>query len=87
MKKYSDPNDPKGLIYEAYQIPNITEKDCRTIFFDWALSIESGKDPVEEIRNLYEKYVALDKTHPMTLIFEEGFKVLGRRPKRRRRAK
>ena len=33
MKK-GDANDPKGLIYESYQIDGITKSECRTIFLD-----------------------------------------------------
>ena len=37
-----DPDDPKGLIREAYRIEGISEPECRSIFMDWALS--SDKD-------------------------------------------
>ena len=85
MKKYSDPSDPKGLIFEAFRIPGITEKDCRTIFFDWALSIDKEKNPIDEIRHLYNKYSELDAGHPMNLVLKEGleFKAHSRRRKKR----
>ena len=34
-----DLNDPKGLIYESYRIPDISPPECRSIFLDWALSL------------------------------------------------
>ena len=35
MKKGAHPADPRGLILEAYNIEDLSEKDCRTIFLDW----------------------------------------------------
>ena len=87
MEKYSNPSDPKGLIYEAYRIPKISEEDCRTIFFDWALSLEIEKNPVQEIRILYKKYGEMDKLHPMTLVLQEGLESVSQNRKRRRRNK
>ena len=39
-----DPDDPKGLIREAYRIEGISEPECRSIFMDWALSSQSAED-------------------------------------------
>ncbi len=38
-KDGSGPDDPKGLIHEAYRIDGITAGECRSIFLDWALSL------------------------------------------------
>ncbi len=87
MEKYSDPSDPKGLIFEAYRIPNISEQDCRTIFFDWALSLEFDRNPTLEIKKLYEKYGAIHELHPMTLVLQEGLEVMRRTGRRKKRRK
>lgn len=34
-----DPADPKGLMHEAFCMPELTPGDCRAIFLDWALSL------------------------------------------------
>jgi hypothetical protein len=36
-----DPLDPKGLIREAFRIDGITDAECRSIFVDWALSVQA----------------------------------------------
>ena len=40
----SDPDDPKGLIREAYRIDGISEAECRSILIDWALSLPASAD-------------------------------------------
>ena len=39
-----DPDDPKGLIREAYRIDGISDGECRSILVDWALSLPAGAD-------------------------------------------
>ena len=36
--------DPRGLIYESYRIEDVTEAQCRSIFFDWALGASPERD-------------------------------------------
>jgi len=50
--KKGSPNDPKGLIYEAYRIDGITKPECRTIFLDWALSLPVGRDTRPDLQAL-----------------------------------
>ncbi|MBE1282372.1 MAG: hypothetical protein GJ676_03580 [Rhodobacteraceae bacterium] len=80
--KYGDPLDPKGLIEDAYQIEEITEAQCRSIFLDWALSLPFGKDSSEAIRNQLSKHEARAEGHPMTGVLQEGLQDMGK-PKRR----
>ena len=87
MVKYSDEIDPKGLIYEAYRIPNISKEDCRTIFFDWALSLDPGKDLILAVRSLHHKYKVINNLHPMTLVLQEGLKEINPNKKKRRHRK
>ena len=85
MNKYTDPCDPKGLIYEAYHIPNISAKDCRTIFFDWAISVSENRDATKDVNKLYQKYRRIYKDHPMTSVLGEGIKIYEKKPRRRPR--
>lgn len=62
--------DPKGLIREAYRIEGITDKECRTIFLDWALSTGDPKNSAPLIRALLEIYG--QDGHPMTAVLKEG---------------
>lgn len=76
------PDDPKGLIHEAYRIDGITEAECRTIFLDWALS-QTG-DPAEIIPRLLAAHDAPD--HPMTRVLRDGLAAPARRGRRGGRA-
>lgn len=67
-----DANDPKGLIFEAYQIEGITKAECRTIFLDWALSLPLDAETGRNIRIMLEKYGVDTPAHPMTQVMEEG---------------
>ena len=62
-------DDPKGLIREAYRIEGITEPECRSVFLDWALSVQ-GDDQRERIGRLLERYG--DDGHPMTGVLREA---------------
>lgn len=67
-----DENDPKGLIFEAFQIDGITKSECRTIFLDWALSLPVEKDTHAVLRALMAQYGAMYSKHPMTEVMNEG---------------
>ncbi len=62
--------DPKGLIREAYRIEGITIEECRSIFFDWALSLPVDTDTSTLIAALLEEYG--QEGHPMTEVLREG---------------
>ena len=64
-KEGQGPDDPKGLIAEAYKIDGITEAECRSIFLDWALSVS---EPGPVIARLLEGR----PPHPMTTVLNEG---------------
>ena len=65
------PDDPKGLIHEAYRIDGIDDGECRSIFVDWALSI-SRDDPRPLIETLLARYADAPADHPMRLVLAEG---------------
>ena len=64
--------DPKGLIRESYAIEGISAPECRSIFFDWALSLAGGTDEREAIRVLLAHYGAEAAGHPMTRVLTDG---------------
>lgn len=82
MARSDDPNDPKGLIREAYRIDGIALPECRSIFLDWALSLADGQDQRQALTALHASYSALDADHPMTQVMAEGLQA-ARAPKRR----
>lgn len=81
--------DPRGLIYEAYRIDDISAEDCRSIFFDWALGVPAGEDAKQYVNDLLAHYG--DPTHPMTAVLEEGLRSMdqtkGRRGGRKARVR
>ena len=87
MNKYSISSDPRGVIFEAYRIEGITGPDCRSIFFDWALSLKEEFDPLVEINILFETYSLHNPNHPMNVVLQEGLKNFSSQPKRRLRSK
>lgn len=81
----SDPLDPRGLIREAYRIEGVTEPDCRSIFFDWALGLPDGVAAETLIGALLARYGAGAPDHPMTKVLREGMDAPRERPRRGRR--
>ena len=72
MKKGAHPADPRGLILEAYNIKDLSEKDCRTIFLDWALGVPAESDMARLMSELAEHYVDLNPEHPMSMLLNEN---------------
>ena len=64
--------DEKGLIYEAYNIDNIDLSSCRTIFFDWLISLDPSINQIRAIKDLLEAYSPTFPNHPMTELLIEG---------------
>jgi len=81
VQRDRDPNDPKNLIYESFRIDGITPEECRSIFVDWALSLEAP-DPKPAISALLDKYAGEPDIHPMKAVLRDG---LTAAPKARRR--
>ena len=74
--------DPKGLILESYRIEGVTQAECRSIFFDWAMGPEPGAGSVDQIKVLLSLYSEEFPDHPMTEVLREGLGTADR-PKRR----
>lgn len=66
------PSDPRGLIHEAYRIEGIGPEECRAIFFDWAVGLDAGIDPVEAAKRLHDDLAAAHPEHPMTALLAEA---------------
>lgn len=80
--------DPRALIVEAYRIEGIETADCRSIYFDWALGAEAGRDLTRDTAALLAHYEAGAPAHPMTAVLKEGLtraRPQGRRGGRRNR--
>ena len=77
-----DEYDPKGLIFEAYRIENVTIEECRSIFLDWALSMPMELDTSDVLRVLIGKYEGEHPEHPMSKVMHEGLKGMAA-PRRR----
>lgn len=69
--KNTDPNDPKGLIREAFRIEAITAPECRSIFVDWALSVPEA-DHTPMIEALLVRHAGDPDDHPMKRVLTEG---------------
>jgi hypothetical protein len=66
-----DPDDPKGLVREAYAIDGIGPGECRSILVDWALSLPVGTDPRPALARLLARHAGR-ADHPMTLLLAEA---------------
>ncbi|MEM9247975.1 MAG: hypothetical protein AAGB05_04665 [Pseudomonadota bacterium] len=66
------PNDPKGLIREAFRIDGISEPECRSIFMDWALSLPADTPQTEAIEALIALHGAAHPAHPMSRVLRAG---------------
>jgi len=77
-----DTIDPKALIRESYAIDGITIEECRSIFLDWALSIDVDSDTKDLISKLLDRYQPRHPCHPMTQVLTEGLDTMSK-PRRR----
>ena len=81
------PDDPRGLIHEAYRIPDISEQDCRTIFLDWALGLPEQRELQSVLARLLHQYSGEFPDHPMTRLIAEGMMPVAERRTRRGRGR
>ncbi len=80
--KPTSPDDPKGLIHEAYRIDGIQIEECRSIFLDWALSLPDEISSVDAISRLLRGPGAQQPEHPMTQVLRAGLADM-EKPRRR----
>lgn len=67
----NDPIDPKDLIREAFRIDGISIYECRSIFVDWALSVQVS-DHAPMIEALLARHASDPGDHPMKIVLTEG---------------
>jgi hypothetical protein len=84
-KPAADPSDPKGLIRESFRIDAISLAECRSIFVDWALSLEANT-PHSAIESLLERYRDQPSDHPMLSVLREGLETAPKPSRRGGRA-
>jgi hypothetical protein len=74
--------DPRGLIAEAYRMPDLDEAECRSIFLDWVLGQPEGSDVAALAAILLEKPDAAPG-HPMSAVLRSATSEAGSPPRRR----
>jgi hypothetical protein len=84
-KPAADPLDPKGLIRESFRIEGISMAECRSIFVDWALSLDASA-PRPAIEALLARYGDQPGDHPMLAVLAEGLSDAPRATRRGGRA-
>ena len=77
--------DPRDLIGEAYRMPGLTARECRAVFFDWALGRGPAEGSPEAARALRDRYAPKHPGHPMTAILNEAASAPQARARPRRR--
>lgn len=82
MKQRDPVRDPKGLIFESYQIEGITPEQCRSIFLDWALSLPDEVETSGTLKELLDEYSSQYPDHPMNTVIKDGLVTMAA-PKRR----
>lgn len=75
--------DARGMIHEAYRIDGITERDCRTIFLDWAMFAPDSPPVAEQLERLLQVYGTDNPDHPMTQVIRQGLDRSNQRTGRR----
>jgi hypothetical protein len=70
----TDEIDPKGLIRESYRIEGIGPGECRSIFVDWALSLDPKMPARTALPRLIDRYATAHPGHPMNEVLAEGVK-------------
>ena len=62
--------DPRGVIAEAYRLPDPGEAECRSIFLDWVLGLAQDADVAALAADLLSRSDAAE--HPMSAILRSA---------------
>lgn len=80
--------DPRGLFDDSFRIKGVTERECRSIFLDWAIGVPAEQDARSWVKLIHAYYRTRFPLHPMTKILAEGLgKATNARGRGRRTAK
>ncbi|MDE0111817.1 MAG: hypothetical protein OXN84_05975 [Albidovulum sp.] len=60
------------MIREAFRIERLTDADCRSIFFDWALGLPDDADLQQQAARLHAIYAKDFPDHPMTRLLKDA---------------
>ena len=82
MDKQRSPDDPRGLIFEAYRIDGIGPSECRSIYLDWALGLDQEFDMTSATARLHARYAPEHPDHPMTAVLKAGLDATTHRGRR-----
>ncbi len=65
-------DDPRGLIQDAYLIPDIPAPECRSIFLDWAMELREPAELRKAAARLLQIFEPENHAHPMNDILKEA---------------
>ncbi len=71
IEEYSKSIDPRGVIFQSYQIENLTIEEARSIFLEWVLT-DLKMDQNEGCTQLWDLYGKMHPQHPMSTLISEG---------------
>lgn len=78
-------HDPRGLILDSLNMPELSEQECRSIFLDWLIS-DYSEDKQKSANALFLFYKNDYPDHPMMGLLEETARsALKTKPMRRKR--
>ncbi len=67
--------DARGLMFEAFRMPELTDKDCRSILLDWALGLPDDAEYKSALQRMLDLYGESNADHPMTALLREGLEL------------
>tara|TARA_B100000902_G_C27195653_1_gene856321 strand:+ start:417 stop:686 length:270 start_codon:yes stop_codon:yes gene_type:complete len=88
MNKGNLSEDPRGLLFEAYRMENISPPECRSIFLDWILGLDSSIEYELAMMAALKEYENDNFSHPMTQVIREGLSrssAKGRKARKRKK--
>ncbi|MEM8741755.1 MAG: hypothetical protein AAGE13_09685 [Pseudomonadota bacterium] len=83
--KETSPDDPRGLIHDAFRMDGLGAAECRSIYLDWAIGMPQGTDLPASTARLLTAFAQAHPDHPMTAVLREGTDRKAAPPRRRSR--
>ncbi len=66
--------DPRGLMTDAYAMPDLDLPQCRGIFLDWILGLPAERSAQSAIHEILAQHENDGAEHPMTAVLRDGLK-------------